>query len=147
MTTDYKNLSRFEAAAIVMIAVGIALIGFQFFTALPEGAQNNVVSALQVFEMSEPIAEVWSVQTTVYDYTVGGMGEFYEEFYVALGEIGAPVVEQVAATASTYANIAHAVAEYSDTLALNYQNNYVQSGVETSMGGRVMGAFIDQLSK
>ena len=147
MTTDYKNLNYFEAAAVSMIAVGIALIGFQFFIALPTDAQSKVVSALQVFEMSEPLEEVWSVQVAVNEHVFDGVGDFYDEVYVAIGEIALPVADDIEATVKTYARMAQTVAVYSDTLAANYQSNYVSSGVEASMGGRVMGAFVERLSE
>lgn len=147
MTTDYKNMNFFETAAVGMIAVGIALIGFQVFIALPSQAQSKVVSAIQVLEMSEPLQEVWSVQVVVNDYVFNGVEDFYEELYIAVGEIALPVADEIEQTANVYARVAHSFAEFSDTLALNYNNNYVTSGVETSMGGRVMGSFIERLSE
>jgi hypothetical protein len=147
MTTDYKNLTFFEAAAVMMIAIGVALVGFQFFASLPEGGQAKIISAMQVFEMSDAAKEAWSVETTANEYVFAGMGDFYEQFYLALGEVAIPVADEVDATADNFARVANAFVSVSDTIASNYKDNYAGPGVEAGMGGRVMGAYMERLAE
>jgi hypothetical protein len=142
MTTDYKNLTLFEAASVLMVAFGVALIGFQMFLALPNEAKTEVASAIQVLEMSH----VWETQMEVNEFVFGGMEEFYKEFYIALVDVMEPVNSGVDQIADSYSQIAYAVTEYSEMLASNYNHNYVSSGVETN-GGNVLGAFIEKLSQ
>lgn len=145
MTTDYKNLSLFEIAAVSMIAVGIALVGFQVFISLPDTAQAKVTSALQVLEMNEPAGEVWQIQTGVNDLVFHGTETIYNEVLVAIGEIASPVADDIVQTQENFALIARSLNRISDNIALNYQNNYASSGVETGMGGKVMGAYFEKL--
>lgn len=145
MTTDYKNLSRFEVAAVSMIAIGIALVGFQVFISLPDTAQAKIVDAMQVFEMSDAAQEVWAVEVAVDDFVFDGVEDFYEGMFVAIGEVAMPVADDFSKTGNNFAAVARAFSSVSDNIALNYQDNYVESGVETDMGGRVMGAYFERL--
>jgi hypothetical protein len=162
MTTDYRNLSFFDAAAVVMIMVGVSIIGFQIFISLPEQSQADLASAFEVLEMSDAIAEAWQAQLTAHELVFSGMGEFYKEFNVALVETVAPVVEEgTRVSAETYSSVAYSYeaavdgiiaaangfVEVSESLASNYQDNYVSPGVEAGVGGKVMGAFVERLSE
>jgi hypothetical protein len=145
MTTDYKNLSLFEAAAVVMISVGIALVGFQVFISMPDAAQAKVAAALQVLEMSDAAQEIWAVEQAANDIVFNGMEEFLDGFYVALGEVAMPIAGNLEETAGSFTAAMDALNEVSEHIASNYQNNYVVPGVEGGMGGRVMGAYFEGL--
>jgi hypothetical protein len=145
MKTDYKNLSLFEIAAVSMIAVGIALVGFQVFISLPDTAQAKVTSALQVLEMSTPAQEVWQIQTSANDLVAQGTARIYSEVLIAIGEIAMPVTKDLEKIQENFALVARTLNGISDNIALNYQNNYASSGVETGMGGKVMGAYFERL--
>jgi hypothetical protein len=145
MTTDYKNLNLFEIAAVSMIAVGIALVGFQVFMSLPQTAQTKVASALQVFEMSGAAQEVWSIESAANNIVLNRMEDFYDGLFVAIGEVAMPVADDVSEIAGNVSRIAHAFSGISDNIALNYQNNYATPGVEAGMGGKVMGAYVEEL--
>jgi hypothetical protein len=145
MTTDYKNLSLFDAAAVSMIAVGIALAGFQIFLSLPQTVQTQVTSALQVFEMSGTVQEVWAIESAANNIVFNGVEDFYDGLFVAIGEVAMPVAEDMSEIAKNFSRIANAFTSISDNIALNYQNNYVVPGVEAGMGGKVMGAYVEKL--
>lgn len=145
MTTDYKNLSLFEAASIAMIAIGIALVGFQVFLSLPDSTQAKITGSFQVLEMSTAAQDIWGTVDLVNDVAFGGMEEFMEEFYIAMGEVAVPVADNVEQSANNFIALVNAVAVASDSIALDYQNNYAALGVEAGMGGRVMGAYFERL--
>jgi hypothetical protein len=147
MTTDYKNLSRFEIAAVSMIAIGVVLVGAQVFMSLPDTAQAKITGAFQVLEMSGATQEVWEVEMAANEIVFNGMEDFYKELYVAIGEMAMPMAENISKTADNFAAVARAVTSVSDNIASNYQNNYVMSGVEAGMGGKVMGAYFERLAE
>ena len=144
MTTDYKNLSLFEAAAVVMIVAGFALISFQVFVSLPSDARSSVVSSLDILAMPDAL----ETQLEVNEFVFGGIEQFYKEFYVASEQmVLKPLAKEARAMAATFETIADTAADYGEILASNYQANYVQPGVEASVGVKVMGAYINQLSE
>jgi hypothetical protein len=144
MKTNYQNLTAFETAAIGMVVLGLGLISFQLFCAMPDQKQDTVVSALQVLDMRE----TWQVQVEVTEAVFGGMESFHQEFYVAFGEVMVPVVKQAHGTMLAYASVlsstVSAFGEYSDILAQSYQNNY-KPGVEAVSGGKILGAYLEKL--
>ncbi len=155
MKTDYKNLSLFEAAVVVLIVVGLGLISLQIFIALPEGSRTQLGSALQVFEMSDAVAEVVKTHEIVNRYVFKGVGEFYNEFYLAMSEVLVPVGEGILDTTAVAQRTVAAGGSFmkefvqlSDYLASNYANNNTAvTGVEAGAGGKIMGAYLEKLSQ
>jgi hypothetical protein len=145
MQTDYKNLNGFEVAAIFVAVIGVSLIGVQFYLALPSDVQVSVVAAVEVFNLNEQ----WQVQQEVNEFVFGGIEAFYDEFYIALADIAEPVIDQTVNLARDYRNAAYAVASYADYMSASYETNYYgfAQNNDSSMGGRVMGAFIQKLSE
>ncbi|MBX4188331.1 MAG: hypothetical protein KW793_04335 [Candidatus Doudnabacteria bacterium] len=144
----------FEGAAVVMIAVGIGLISMQLFLSLPENKQSKVASSFDVFEMSDAIASVWEVESTVNEYVFNGVEDFYKEFHVAFSDVMPSPDAEIKSIASTlkdvsvaYFEISDSLVHMSETLASNYENNYAVTGVEASVGGKIMGAYIERLSE
>ena len=140
MTTDYKNLTPFEVAAVCMIFVGISLIGFQIFISLPDTARAEIVSSLEILSMPD----AFETQVEVNNFVFGSIEEFYRQFYIALyQQVLDPVMDGVDKISANYKTFAAAFMEVSESLASNYQSNYVQPGVEANGGGNVLGAFLD----
>jgi hypothetical protein len=147
MTTDYKKLTLFEAAVIVLCVAGIGLILFQLFVAMPTSAKNDLATSIQVFDMSDAMQHAFKNQAKVYGLVVGGVESFYAGFYFALVETFTPIAQDINDARLAVSNLQVAVANLTDSLASNYQNNYVVSGVETDVGGKVMGTFIESFSQ
>jgi hypothetical protein len=57
MTTDYKKLTRYEAALIGMIVLGLAIIGFEIFSSLPGSAQASIKQGMAVLDIHESVVE------------------------------------------------------------------------------------------
>jgi hypothetical protein len=144
MTTDYKNLTAFEMAAVFMIVIGISLIGFQVFISLPDQTKTEITTAVQILSMPD----VLDTQLEVNEFVFGGIKEFYNEFYIASYQLVLdPVMDGIDRVSLNYQKFAAAFKEVSDSLASNYQNNYVQSGVEAGVEGNVLGAYLEKLSQ
>lgn len=151
MTTDYRNMSYFEAGAVFMIAVGIALIGFQFYVALPDETRTAINSSMDVFNLTE----AWETEKMVYGTFIGGLTDFYDEFYVASAQIMEPVVARAQTDYQTFAtafsSTYDAIAALSEDLAANYSysyenNSFTMPGVEAGAGGKVMGEYFERLT-
>jgi hypothetical protein len=155
MTTDYENMNLFEAASVVMIAAGLALIGFQFFIALPEHSQQEILTSFNVFDLNETVADATLAYTFINDYGFNSMETFYDEFYKESYQlVVAPLVKDLKVQAQVYTALAHEVSDgftdWSEYLASNYPSNVGKSvlpGVEANAGGKVMGAFYEKLSE
>lgn len=144
MTTDYKNLKSTEVLAVAMIAVGVALIGFQIFLALPEQSQSQVVASFQVLEISDAIAEAWQVEVKANDLVFNGVEDFYDEFYVAFMDmVVEPIAHHLEQTAYAYNSFYEGVVTVSEQFAGNY--GYSQPGVEADRGGKVLGEYFETL--
>jgi hypothetical protein len=151
MTTDYKNLTFFEAAAVILIVVGVGIIGFQIFVSLPESTQVSLASAIQVFDIKDATVHAWQTDVAVSSAVFTGVKQFQERFYLAAAELMRPVTDGIRQgiddASVAYNSFTEGFVRLSDSLASNYQGNHVRSGVETSAGGKIMGAYIEQLSQ
>jgi hypothetical protein len=143
MQTNYQNLTAFEAAAVGMVVLGLALIGVQAWVVLPDQAKSDIVDALQVLDAND----AWATQMAVNEFVIGGVAEFNRQFYLSAVEVLGPVVTNAQADARRLAGAFESFLSWSDTLASNYQNNYALSGVEAGVGGRVLGEYIDKVTE
>jgi hypothetical protein len=149
MTTDYQKLTLFEIAAICMIVIGVALISFQIFIAMPEDVQVKLGTSMQILDMGEAASAVIAIQSTVIDFAMSGTGEFYKEFYIASGQVLSPTVEHAASALAQLKQVGNTIAQVADYMAAtkysNQEYSIVQSGVEDTFGGRVMGVYFERL--
>lgn len=130
-----------------MIIAGLALIGFQIITALPQDARAQVASSVEILDLSE----TWQTSIEVNQIVFDGMGDFLEEFRVAFLEVATPSAESVQGFQPLAAAL-NGMLQYTDQLAasfeFNYQvNSYVTPGVEAGMGGRILGEYIEKISE
>lgn len=149
MTTDYQKLTLFDVAAVFMVVIGLGLVSFQIYTALPESAQAKLSASVQILDVADAAREVVAVQSMVIDFAMTGSEDFYKEFYVASGEVLAPVADQTRSALASLRSAGSTVAQLADYMAAvktyNQQYDIARSGVEDTFGGRVMGAYFEKL--
>ncbi len=152
MQTDYKNLTLFEVASVIMIAIGIAIIAVQVIVTIGPDARETALVSLAVLDMQETVADATSSIGTIIsfynDYAVGGTVAFMDKFYQASDELAfQPITQDARVIYNSTEEVFISLVNFSDQLATNYQNNYVSHGVDASVGGQIMGAYIERLSK
>jgi hypothetical protein len=127
--TNYNNLSFFEMCAVVAVVVGVALICFEIFAALPQNQKLAVSDAFAMFDMHEELATsaatIESVHFAVQNY--------YDQFNIAFvqtfsypEQIGTPVLK-----------LADALDSYSQNVSYAYVQNNVNNAPNM---GQVLGA-------
>jgi hypothetical protein len=57
MTTDFNKLTRYECALVGMIVLGLAIIGFEIFSSLPNSAQASIKQGMAVLDIHESVVE------------------------------------------------------------------------------------------
>jgi hypothetical protein len=51
--TNYDNLTSFEAATVFVAIIGIGLVGFEFYVAMPNNLQSNLSEAVSILDIHE----------------------------------------------------------------------------------------------
>jgi hypothetical protein len=132
--TNYNNLSLFESCAIVIAAVGLALIGLEIFVTLPSDSQEKYAAAVRdTFDMHD---NYYQVANNV-EFVFGTVDAYYNEFYLAStqvlsfpDEIGTPILK----FADDFGN-------YMSSVADNYTENNI-AYAEHNNAGKVLGAML-----
>src|SRR6266498_5023892 len=119
MKTNYQNLSNFEASVILVASLGVALVGLEVYAGLPAQTQGQVADAFLGFDLHEQISAAASKVSFASELVFAATDEFYKQFDIAFvqtfsfpDQIGVPVLMA-----------AQTIGRYSDSIALNYQNN------------------------
>ncbi len=55
MKIDYKKLTGFESALIVMIVAGLLIVGLEIYSGLPQPAQVSIKDAVAVLDMKDSV--------------------------------------------------------------------------------------------
>jgi len=83
MKTNYQNLNRLEALAVVIASIGIFLVGVIAFNALDSKQQNNIALALNIFDLHEDFVEQGGLIKTV---LIDAPQDVLDEFYIAFAQ-------------------------------------------------------------
>lgn len=114
MVNNHKKLNGTEISALVFACVGIALISSMLSPNIGIGIQQNIVSAMQIFDFSESYKEPLEVPKFVLE----AQESFLEEFYIAFTEV-ARIPENDIQEAIVFTDQFFA---YSESLAKNYSD-------------------------
>jgi hypothetical protein len=129
MKTNYNNLTFFEMCAVFAVVVGVGLICFEIYTALPQNEKAQVSGAFVMFDMHEDFAQ----SAIGFQSMAFFMQNYYDQFDLAFtqtfsfpDEIGTPVLK-----------FASALDSYSQSVTYAYQQNNVGNSANV---GQVLGA-------
>ena len=132
MKTNFKELNFHDIAVISMIALGVCLLGAELFVSLPEKGQGNIVSALEVFNISETLPN----DLEKAGIAVAAPQKIMDKLYISLAELIAVPQQDVLAVQKIIASYF----TFAEQTAVAYQNLYTAS--DTGNEGRVLGASI-----
>ncbi|MBI2356277.1 MAG: hypothetical protein HYV13_03690, partial [Candidatus Doudnabacteria bacterium] len=97
----HKRLTAFKSLTVVLISTGMVIIGTLAFAFLPTEAQMKVADGFRIFDFSEK----WQEPIGGVSFALEVADDFYEEFYLALGQVSAPF------------------GKYGESLVVAYQSN------------------------
>lgn len=139
MKTDYGKLNRFDVFAVILVAIGIAIIGTELFLGLPHAHRKSLTDAVRMFD----IHEQFESHVAFYGSVLDGMDRVYQETYVAFGETWS-FPEATSDWSSRVGRAMSALGSLSDQLAGNYERTragfYAQA---PQQGGQVLGTSIE----
>ena len=118
----HDDLNFFDVLTVVAIIVGLTLVFAFFFAALNAEAFASVETALNVFDVSATLPS--DIELALFPFAA--MGEFYEQFYVALADIASVPAGSLAA--------------YSELMAQGYL--HVAYAEQQSYSGSILGAVV-----
>lgn len=123
MQTNYQKLDWFEAGTVMMIAIGIGLVFLFAFGTLEKHQQEDVASALKMFDIHQQWTKQMESVKFVAAVAIDGPQDFLDEFYLAFIEVASIPSENISQLSAI-----------PETLFVAYNG-----------GGRVLGATLEEI--